>query len=52
MKNFKQFIIPLLIILTLSVSIYSCVMVLEVSDNVEKLQEADKIFTVIFQIKV
>ena len=42
MKNFKQVIIPLLIMLTLSVSIYSCVMVLEVSDNVEKLQEADK----------
>ena len=40
MKNFKQVIIPLLIMLTLSVSIYSCVMVLEVSDNVEKLQEA------------
>lgn len=42
MKNLKQFIIPFLLILTSSVSIYSCVMVLEVSDNVEKLQEADK----------
>lgn len=42
MKNLEKYIIPFLLVLTLSTSIFSCVMVFEVSDNVEKLQESDK----------
>ena len=42
MKNLKTLIVPILISITLMVSVYSCVMVLEMSDNIETLQEEDE----------
>lgn len=43
MEKLKTLIIPILIAITLAVSLYSCVMVYELSDSIEDLQEEDQL---------
>jgi len=43
MEKFKTLITPILIAITLAVSLYGCIMVYELSDSIDELQQEDEL---------